>query len=162
MIEIPLYSQLDPRWRDVKLGYSSLTIGSHGCVICCLAMMLHAAGVPVTPPEVNEEMRKTRAFVPGSGRAIWSRITIAFPAICCPKQQWYSSPRVRKVEVTDLPVLVELLLPTGPHWVLGIDWRGYLLVHDPLQPPERQRADNLRTFYPRARITRSVTFERTK
>ena len=34
------YSQNSPRWERVKLGQSSLTVGGHGCLITCIAMIL--------------------------------------------------------------------------------------------------------------------------
>jgi hypothetical protein len=45
------YSQNDPRWKNVKLGSCSNTIGSAGCKITCLGMF---AGM--TPEAVNKIM----------------------------------------------------------------------------------------------------------
>jgi hypothetical protein len=53
---VPL-SQRDPRWRDVKLGFSTLTIGGYGCYITCLAMITGK-----TPIEVNDILRAAGCF----------------------------------------------------------------------------------------------------
>lgn len=52
-----MLSQRDPRWRDVKLGFSNLTIGGYGCFLTCLAWM-----VGKTPDVVNDILRKANAF----------------------------------------------------------------------------------------------------
>lgn len=52
-----MYSQRDPRWRDIRLGFSNLTIGGYGCFLTCLAWM---AGK--TPDVVNDILRKANAF----------------------------------------------------------------------------------------------------
>lgn len=53
---VPL-SQRDPRWRDVQLGFSHLTIGGYGCYLTCLAMLTGK-----TPIEVNDILRAERCF----------------------------------------------------------------------------------------------------
>lgn len=52
-----MLSQRDPRWRDVRLGFSQLTIGGYGCFLTCLAWM-----VGKTPIEVNDILRAANAF----------------------------------------------------------------------------------------------------
>ena len=53
-------SQSDPRWSSVKLGSGSLNIGSHGCVVTCLAML---AGT--TPDVVNAQLLARNGFTNG-------------------------------------------------------------------------------------------------
>jgi lysozyme len=52
------YSQRDIRWRFKFLGNSWSTIGSYGCKLCSLSMMVNK-----TPPEVNELLKKGGAFM---------------------------------------------------------------------------------------------------
>lgn len=35
-----IYSQRDPRWKDIPIGESKLTIGGYGCLITAIGMML--------------------------------------------------------------------------------------------------------------------------
>lgn len=51
------YSQRDSRWSLVRLGFGKTTIGTHGCFITCLSMM-----VDKTPDVVNEILKKAGAF----------------------------------------------------------------------------------------------------
>jgi hypothetical protein len=166
LYDIPLYSQIDPRWRNVLLGESrTLTLGTHGCVVCCLSMLLSGVGYNVDPVKVNDDMRKARAFLPGTGRAIWARVANAYPLIKYSYQVFYDK-RAADVkfikELTDsLPVLVELLLNNrDPHWVLAVrgDVNG-LLIHDPLLSPANQRRDYLHVIRPNTKIRRIVIYE---
>ena len=62
------YSQRNNFWKDIKLGTSNVTIGSHGCVITCLSM------VADTPPnEMNELLKENNAYANGN-LVIWSKI----------------------------------------------------------------------------------------
>lgn len=54
---IKLLAQRDPRWASQRLGNGSVTIGSDGCVITCLAMALD-----MTPPEINSLLLEERVF----------------------------------------------------------------------------------------------------
>jgi hypothetical protein len=57
------YSQRDPRWAKVLLGKSkTTTIGGYGCKLVSLSMI-----VGMTPPEVNEILKKAGAFFGASG-----------------------------------------------------------------------------------------------
>ena len=166
LYNIPLYSQIDPRWRNVVLGESrTLTLGTHGCVVCCLAMLLNGIGYSVDPIDVNDDMRKARAFLPGTGRAIWARVTNAYPLLKYSYQVFYDkrAADVKQIgQITDsLPVLVELMLSNRePHWVLAVrgDVNG-LLVHDPLFLPANQRRDYLHVLRPNIRIRRIVVYD---
>jgi hypothetical protein len=166
LYDIPLYSQIDPRWRNVILGESrTLTLGTHGCVVCCLAMLLVGIGYNVDPVRVNEDMRRARAFLPGTGRAIWARVTNAYPLLKYAYQVFYDK-RAADIKLIgdladSLPVLVELILGKGElHWVLAVrrDVNG-LLIHDPLLPPANQKRDYLHSIRPNAKIRRIVVYD---
>jgi hypothetical protein len=55
--EYSVFSQRDPRWKNIKLGFGSTTIGSHGCFLTCLSMI-----VGKRPDEVNEILKKAGAY----------------------------------------------------------------------------------------------------
>ena len=48
-----MYSMRDPRWSRIRIGTSHLTIGSHGCLLCCIADMLTTPHGRMDPPELN-------------------------------------------------------------------------------------------------------------
>jgi len=58
------YSQNDSRWKKTTLGYSRSSIGSSGCVVSCLSMLLNAeASNPrITPDRLNDWLRKNGGF----------------------------------------------------------------------------------------------------
>jgi hypothetical protein len=54
--------QNDEKWKSVKLGNSSETIGSWGCLLTSVTMMLNGIGYSETPDTVNEKMKKVGGF----------------------------------------------------------------------------------------------------
>lgn len=54
--------QNDEAWKSTPLGFSSETIGSWGCLLTSVAMMLNGIGYNETPATVNEKMKKSGGF----------------------------------------------------------------------------------------------------
>ncbi len=54
--------QNDEKWKSIKLGNSSETIGSWGCLLTSVTMILNAIGYNETPETVNEKMKKAGGF----------------------------------------------------------------------------------------------------
>jgi SH3-like domain-containing protein len=54
--------QNDEKWKNVKLGNSSETIGGWGCLLTSATMMLNGIGYSETPETVNEKMKKAGGF----------------------------------------------------------------------------------------------------
>jgi len=54
--------QNDEKWKNVKLGNSSETIGGWGCLLTSVTMMLNGIGYNETPETVNEKMKKAGGF----------------------------------------------------------------------------------------------------
>jgi peptidase C39-like protein len=54
--------QNDEKWKNVKLGNSSETIGSWGCLLTSATMMLNGIGYNETPETVNEKMQRAGGF----------------------------------------------------------------------------------------------------
>jgi len=52
-----IYCQRDPRWNNERLGNGNTTIGSHGCFLTSLAMM-----VKQTPTAINKSLKKYGGF----------------------------------------------------------------------------------------------------
>lgn len=62
-IKVPLISQNDPRWKDIKLSNSPYTVGSDGCLITCIAMIeSYYKKTQVTPPMVNQRFKDSGGF----------------------------------------------------------------------------------------------------
>ena len=54
--------QNDEKWKNVKLGKSSETIGSWGCLLTSVTMILNGIGYNETPETVNEKMKNAGGF----------------------------------------------------------------------------------------------------
>lgn len=130
MLDVPTYSQRDPRWKNNKLGFSNLTIGGYGCLVTALsALITHITGTPHTPDRVNEDLKKAKAF--SGALLIWSRVPIAYPQL---KWIWrgynYNNWQVSTyVYIRKLPVLVEVnasKIGASKHWVLFVGDRKML------------------------------------
>ena len=65
-LPIRALSQRNTIWANLPLGFSQATIGSHGCAITALAMLLNAlhphAERPHTPDGVNATLRTANAY----------------------------------------------------------------------------------------------------
>src|SRR3990167_2077336 len=109
-------NQRDPRWARQQLGTSNTTIGSHGCTITCIAML-----VDTTPDVVNRELKRVGGFAQGN-LVIWSKIPVAFPQLIFIKRvNSYNNDDVK----ANLPCLVEVDFDGSPntfgnHWVVFI------------------------------------------
>lgn len=67
-------AQRDPRWANIKLGYSpTITIGQQGCLITSLTMVLNHYGYNETPATVNAKLQdpKIHGFVAGQPNMYW-------------------------------------------------------------------------------------------
>jgi len=70
---IPFFSQKDPRWSGNRLGNSNETIGSKGCAVTSVAMLLQYRGANVDPGKLNTWLTKNSGY-DGSGQIFFDRI----------------------------------------------------------------------------------------
>ncbi len=77
--EMTIYSQRDPRWRDVVFA-GGMTLGQAGCYVTCVAMVASLAGYTDSPPIVAEHLREVEAFE-GAELAHPERISDAYPRL---------------------------------------------------------------------------------
>lgn len=114
-------SQRDPKWKDIQLGFSDLTISSHGCTITGIAMILGT-----TPDVVNAKLKAVKGFQ--GALVIWSKLLEAFPQITRVERVFsYNNDEVSK----NLPCLVEVngaRIGASKHWVV---FTGSGLMNDP-------------------------------
>jgi len=63
MSKFTQYSQMDPNWKNEKLGFDNeSTIGSYGCLLTCMAMVASAYGREINPHELNNKMKAAGGF----------------------------------------------------------------------------------------------------
>ena len=64
MIALPeVYSQRDNRWKNKKLGFSTVsTLGAYGCIVTCLAMIARYFGKETDPGKMNDDLKGVDGF----------------------------------------------------------------------------------------------------
>lgn len=72
--------QRDSRWKDKKLGTSSVTIGDAGCVLCSATVICRFYGRDVWPDWLNEQMIKVGGYYE-KNLWQWHKLTEIFPDI---------------------------------------------------------------------------------
>jgi hypothetical protein len=65
-LTIPPIGQRDPKWKLKRLGTSTTTIGSYGCILTAHAMMLTYYGHEFTPDTLNEIYKTKGVFDQGN------------------------------------------------------------------------------------------------
>lgn len=76
MISVPLLSQRDSRWKDIKLGFSDVTIGNFGCVITSLTSLAQRSDVSVT-----NELFKSNGVYLKPNLVIWGNVPKVFTGL---------------------------------------------------------------------------------
>lgn len=73
-------SQQDPAWKNQKLGFSNRTIGTDGCTLTCLSILVNGFGHNETPASLNEQLK---ALGRGNGfineMIVWGGLPRIFP-----------------------------------------------------------------------------------
>jgi hypothetical protein len=141
-------SQRDPRWKDEKLGFSSLTLGTDGCAVTDLTMLVNGYGFNETPSSMN---RKLKDMGSGNGflgaLVVWAGLTRAFPKILFRKivicrDQPSPAAEINSSLDAGQPLIVEIDRSPSPglqnHWVIlhGRQDKDYLILDPWPQPPD--------------------------
>jgi GH25 family lysozyme M1 (1,4-beta-N-acetylmuramidase) len=140
MLAIKPLSQRDSRWSSHKLGYSYLTIGSHGCLITAISMILNWYGKSTAPAQLNDALVRVGGFT--GANLYWNAIAQVQPDIYLAKaiDCYYISAPLHEIDALladDVPVLVHvdfnLSTPTvEQHWVLIVGKSGSdYIINDP-------------------------------
>jgi hypothetical protein len=142
-------SQRDPRWKDEQLGFdNTITIGTDGCALTSLTMLVNGYGFNETPSTVNQKLKAMGAgggFI--GGLVIWGSLTRSFPKIIYQNIiQWNNPPADLNSIDTSIaagqPVVVELDRSPAPglqnHWVVlyGKQGNDYLMLDPWPVPPD--------------------------
>jgi len=133
------FLQKDPRWANDRLGKSSDTMGSDGCLVTATAMALGNLGFKTTPADLNKRLTATDSFTK-QGWLIWSGIEKVTEGRA--NARYYDT-------VTDRDInkclrdgyypMTRFYLPNGrSHWAMIVkrDARGFHM-RDPLQPSKK-------------------------
>jgi hypothetical protein len=136
-----ILSQQDPRWKEKKLGFDvKATIGSDGCVLTCITMLVNGFGFNETPETLNQkllDMGRGKGFV--DDLIVWRSLSDAFPRIVYQNSiicRTLPAPldMINKSLDSGYPLLVELGRSPRPgmesHWVILTSRQGedYLML----------------------------------
>jgi peptidoglycan hydrolase CwlO-like protein len=158
------FNQLDARWIDGKLGFStSSTIGDYGCGLASLAMVYKYYGISTTPPVLNDKLRNTGAFV--DDLLDWRHVAPASDGRLSLVGSPYPVGRanvdwnlIDSQLAGGNPVIVYVDRPGQiNHYVVLIQKRGNgYLMHDPIEGPYLQ----FERYYQAANVVQYVTFKK--
>lgn len=137
--------QNDPVWKNTPLGFPTDggTIGSWGCLLTSITMMLNGAGYTETPPTVNDKMKQRGGFQ--GAMIIPSLVPAVFPRVLY-KTFVNSENSPAPIDLIDRalsqgkPVIVEVDWSAASgiqtHWVLLKEKKGGdYVIYDPYQYP---------------------------
>lgn len=140
------FLQKDPRWGGDKLGNSSDTMASDGCLVTATAMALGNLGFQTNPKDLNARLTHSNSFT-SRGWLIWDGIRKVTAGRA--KADYYSEVSediINSCMLEGKYPLVQFYLKNGrSHWamILKRDGRGYHM-RDPL------RASNSPLIFPRS------------
>ena len=139
-LDVPFFSQKDAQWKDNSLGGGNLTIGSHGCTMTSVAMVLAYYNFALTPATFNDWLTIPENNGYDSGYYLyWSKIaeysknTVINPD---EKEEEFRD-KIRGEIDSKRPVIAKTIDPL--HWVVivgyNIDNQGNISysVNDPLK-----------------------------
>jgi hypothetical protein len=146
-------SQRDPRWKDIPLGFTSgaETIGSDGCTLTCVTMLVNGFGFNETPASLNEKLKQLGANQGFFGALIaWfgvPRVSAGLKLNKLVDCRAVPAPMAEIDAALDAgkPVIVELDMSPNPglqnHWVLIYARQGGdYLIRDPWPAPAEASA----------------------
>jgi len=131
--------QNDDKWKNVKLGNSNETIGSWGCLLTSVTMMLNGLGYSETPLTVNEKMRKAGGFqgalfIPSVVPYVWPACIYRDMQPC----QMYPAP------IT----LIDAAVAAGKPVILQVDWNKQVGIQTHFVLIKEKRADDYVIYDP--------------
>lgn len=158
------FNQLDARWIDGKLGFSSTsTIGDYGCGLTSLAMVYKYYGIGTTPPALNSKLRQTGAFV--DDLMNWRNAAAAsdgrLSLVGSPYPVGRSNVNWGLIDsqlAGGNPVIVYVDRPGQiNHYVVLLQKRGSgYLMHDPIEGPYLQ----FERYYQTGNVVQYITFKK--
>lgn len=159
-------SQRDPGWANEKLGFdNTVTIGTDGCTLTCLTMLVNGVGFSETPSSMNRKLKDMGSGIGFLGSLIvWPGLTRAFPKIVfnriivC-RDQPAPVDEINSSLDSGQPLVIEIDRSPSPglqnHWVVVYARQGgdYLMLDPWPQPPDNAPT----TLAPRYGFGRSLS-----
>ena len=94
-MNLPTYSQQDPRWSAKKLGPTDLTMGGFGCYVTTTASILAGAydkrgpsGAMLTPGDLCDKLNAIKDGFDAFGQMSWTAVHELFPDCFLYKATW--------------------------------------------------------------------------
>lgn len=113
-----IYSQRDPRWANLLMGNSGLTVGRAGCVITDIAMLTTYFLPAKTPMKLLHQLKFTN-----EGKIIWA--SASFENFAWYKRVYNRDEREIEVHIKNPRLAVILEVANRSHWVVAT---GYELL----------------------------------
>lgn len=137
LLNIAPMAQRDEQWNYFQLGSSNKTIGSHGCVITNITMMLRYFGIDIDPAQLNTWLKanggyqNTNWFVWSVLKKLDARISFGY------RYEYAATDKIDAQLAKGLPSVVNVdLIPAtsvlDEHWVLVVGKvDGSYIINDP-------------------------------
>ena len=131
--------QNDEKWKNVKLGNSSITFEKWGCLLTSATMMLNGIGYNETPETVNEKMKKAGGFqdaffIPSVLPYIWPNCAYRDMQSC----ESYPAPIEQ----------IDQALAAGKPVILQVDWNQQVGVQTHFVLVKEKRGDDYVIYDP--------------
>ena len=153
-LEVPWFSQIKDWGEDYLGDSSSITLKTHGCALCCTAMVFRSYDINTNPRKLNKTLLKNNAFEKGwdddSGeylgrvRLIWEKAASSYDEVSSfIRYDFSNAPAdlnlIHSYLDKEIPVIAEVLRPHGiPHFVVIQGYEGDdFLIRDPLDENTR-------------------------
>ncbi len=142
-------SQQDPKWKNDSLGNSSYTLGTSGCALSSVAMLLSGWGYPETPGSLNQKLKQRGGFV--GAAIVWGAASQIYPklqyknlVICTDVDAPIDA--IGNSLAAGQPVLLQVDSSPSPglqtHWVVAYQKTGKdFLILDPWPYPTEDGKD---------------------
>lgn len=144
-------SQRDPRWSDVKLGQSSLTVGRYGCTTTCISMLSDYFKCLAFP----DAIAKVPTNYTKDGLILWNKLV--FKKMRFKWRYYEQNDAIIKECLKDPNRAIILQVNNGLHWVLAVSKNLFGKDYTVLDPWTGKKCDVLKTYH---NITGMAVFER--
>lgn len=113
------YSQRDALWAGDKLGSSKDTMGSSGCLTCCIAASLKAQGIcDYTPGQMNQLFNEQGVYNQ-DGAIVWTALEEALPGVKANLDNDMSEVSInRLIGEGKYPIVKVKRKSGGIHWIM--------------------------------------------
>ena len=140
-LNVPLFSQNNPDWKNAQLGNSVWTIGSDGCAISSIAMLLKYYGIDTDPERFNKWLKNNGGY-DSNGNVYWAKVDVYSGQVV--KYENSVNTTVDQELQAGYPVIIQVTFISGnttiTHWPIVIGKVGNkFIVNDPWDNPATQK-----------------------